>query len=291
MTPDEDPSEPSAQDIAEWRFGTTNPNTTVTATNHAAGEQRQQTVTDRLGRLSPQSTSRRTVLSHAAKVGGGALALSAGTGMAAAGGMDDSEGDNGDDGNGSEDNGDDGDEGVAESDLEILNFALTLEKLEATFYEEALASSGGTFDEHDIERSDAAKVFAEPSLRFSTFQYFEAIRDHERAHVDALTAAIEEGGGTPVSGLEFEFPYETVDEFVSLAQVFEDTGAAAYTGAAPMIQSDEYLAAAASILAVEARHASYLRVLNVQIPFPDAFQPAMTMEEVVEAVEPFIVSE
>ena len=232
--------------------------------------------------------SRRTFLSQTAKVGAGALALSAGAGTAAAGGMDDSDGD---DSNGNGDNGNNGNGEVAESDLEILNFALTLEKLEATFYEEALATSGGMFDEHDIERSDAAKVFAEPSLRFSTFQFFEVIRDHERAHVDALTAAIEEGGGTPVSGLEFEFPYETVEEFVDLARVFEDTGAAAYTGAAPMIQNDEYLAAAASILAVEARHASYLRVLNVMIPFPDAFQPAMTMEEVVEAVEPFIVSE
>ena len=236
--------------------------------------------------------SRRTFLSRTAKVGAGTLALSAGAGTAAAGGMDDSEGDNGDDGgNGTGDNGDDGNGEVAESDLEILNFALTLEKLEATFYEEALASSGGMFDEHDIERSDAAKVFASDSLRFSTFQFLEAIRDHERAHVDALTAAIEEGGGTPVSGLEFEFPFETVPEFIDLARTFEDTGAAAYTGAAPMIQNDEYLAAAASILAVEARHASYLRVLNVMIPFPDAFQPAMTMEEVVEAVEPFIVSE
>ena len=177
------------------------------------------------------------------------------------------------------------------STVDVLNFALTLEKLEATFYEGALASSGGTFSESDIERSEAAQIFADNPKRSSMFQRFETIRDHERTHVEALTAAINDLGGEPVSGLEFEFPYETVPEFISLAQTFEDTGAAAYTGAATLIGNEEYLQDAAQILAVEARHASYLRVLNIQVPFPSAFETALAMDDVQERVAPFIVSE
>lgn len=221
--------------------------------------------------------SRRSFVGNAAKVGGGAFALSAGSGVALAG-CDDDEGD--DEGNNGEDD--------QVSDVDILNFALTLEKLEATFYEGALASSGGEFDESDIENSDVAKQFSGTPVQNGSYQRFEEIRDHEIAHVDALTEAIEGAGGDPVSGLTFEFPYESVGEFFELAQTFEDTGAAAYAGAAPMLDNSDYVGPAAQILAVEARHASYLRVLNTQTPFPDAFQETLTMEEVQERVDPFI---
>lgn len=224
--------------------------------------------------------SRRSFVEDVAKVGGGAAVLSASGGVATAGG--DGDGDDGD--------GDDGDDASdEESDLDILNFALTLEKLETTFYEGGLATSGGVFDEDDIENSDVARQFADPSIRHGTFQRFEEIRDNERAHVEFLTDVIEEAGGDPVSGLTFEFPYENVEEFVALARTLENTGTAAYTGAAPMLENTEYVGSAAQILAVEARHASYLRLLNEQSPFPDPFQPTLTMEQVRERVAPFIV--
>jgi rubrerythrin len=216
-----------------------------------------------------QLMSRRDVLSDTAKAGAGIAALSA-VGAGSAGAQE----------SGSAD----------PSDLDILNFALTLEKLEATFYEDAL----NRFDElggGGLENSRFAQFFENPSLQYSTYQFFEAIRDHEQAHVNALTEAIEEAGGTPVSGLEFQFPYETPEEFVTLARTFEDTGAAAYTNAAPMIDNSEYVGAAAQILAVEARHASYLRLLNVKSPFPRGFQQTLSLEEVKKAVAPFIVSD
>lgn len=211
--------------------------------------------------------SRRSFMGDAAKVGGGAFVLSAGSGAAVAGGGDD-------------------DDDV--SDVDILNFALTLEKLEANFYEGALASSGGEFDESDIENSDVAKEFSGTAVQNGAYQRLEDIRDHERAHVDALTEAIEAAGGDPVSGLTFEFPYESVEEFFGLARTFEDTGAAAYAGAAPMIENPDYVGTAGQILAVEARHAGYLRLLNEQTPFPNAFQETLTMDEVLDAVDPFI---
>ena len=253
-------------EVAGWRFNHADEQNTIQGSIDGAR--------DLIRGAGNRLSSRRQFMGQTAKVGGGALALSAiGTGSVAAA-----------------EDGSEMEEGSV-SDLNLLNFALTLERLEATFYAEALASSGGMFDEHDIERSDAAKVFAPPGARFSTYQKFEAIRDHERAHVEALTQAIEQGGGDPVSGLEFDFPYTTVAEFIDIARTLEDIGVAAYARAAPLISNEEYLKAALSIHSVEARHASYLRVLNTQSPFPDAFDPALSLDQVLQAAESFIVSE
>jgi hypothetical protein len=231
--------------------------------------------------------SRRSFMGDAAKLGGGTLALSAGIGTAAA-----------DDGSGdveSQDTG--GFEGL--SDLQILKFALLLERLEATFYTEAVGtapvgenSDDGRLSEFELELSRPALQFvSEQEFTFSTYEYFQRIRDHEQAHVDALAGVIENITGEPVSeGPEFAFPYDSAEDFVALAQVFEDTGAAAYTSAAPFLAS-AYVAPAAKILAVEARHASYLRVLTTeeQVPFPRAFQKTLSVNQIQNRIAPFIV--
>jgi rubrerythrin len=181
------------------------------------------------------------------------------------------------------------------TDVEIVRFALILERLEATFYTEAV---GGKLDEHDVENSDIAKQLANPSLRYSTFQRLEQVRDHEQAHVTALEGVLKEVGGNPdfASDLEFTFPYENVGEFYDLGQVFEDTGVAAYNGAAASVDTEKYLAAAVQIHAVEARHASYFRTLNNPLPadsgalnpFPEAFQQKLSVSDVAKRVIPFI---
>ncbi|MFC7154212.1 ferritin-like domain-containing protein [Halomarina halobia] len=217
------------------------------------------------------STDRRGFLSTAAKIGGGATLLSlGGTGLAAA-----TDGD--------------GDANGGPSDVEILNFALTLEKLEFTFYRDGLQ----TFTEEDFEGpgSPGDMVFNSPRPRYGTYQRFERIRDHEKAHVDAITATIEDLGGTPVSGLKFRFPYETLDEFIGLAATFENLGVAAYAGAAPLIDDEDILSAALSIHSVEARHAGYLNLHEFRLPYPNAFDPAKTMDEVLAAAGQFIVSD
>lgn len=221
-------------------------------------------------RISQQIRSRRGFLSDTAKVGGGALALSlGGSGLAAADGDDHEK----------------GDDEKKMSDVDVLNFALTLEKLEATFYTEGQQK----FSEGEFESSEFAKQFRD-TLRFSSYDYFNLIRDHEQAHVDTITQVIQKLGGEPVSGLQFEFPYETVGEYVGLAQTFENLGVSAYDGAIAQIQNPELQTAGATIATVEARHASYLNLLNSDIPFPDAFDEPKSMEEVQEAASQFIVS-
>jgi rubrerythrin len=151
-------------------------------------------------------------------------------------------------------------------DVEILNFALTLEYLETDFYEKAMRLN------LDSELMDIATEFGA----------------HEAEHVEALAATIEKLGGTPVKKPTFTFPLENQASFLKLAQTLEDTGVGAYNGAGPMIESKEVLGAAGSIVQIEARHAAAIRLKNKTQPAPAAFDKAIEMQAVLDAVKPFI---
>jgi rubrerythrin len=154
------------------------------------------------------------------------------------------------------------------SDVDILNFALTLEYLESTFYEEA-----------------KKRVKATGELK----KLLPLLASDEKAHVGALEVTIKNLGGKPVSKPKFNFEYSGTSGFLKLAETFEDTGVSAYNGAAPAIKSKEVLGAAGSIVQVEARHAAAIALLNGQEPAPLAFDPSLTKKQVLKAVEPFIV--
>jgi rubrerythrin len=152
-------------------------------------------------------------------------------------------------------------------DVEILNFALTLEYLEAKFYEEA-------------------KSRAKPSGELKAL--VDLLAKDEQQHVEALAGTIKKLGGKPVAEPKFDFPYSGTAGFLKLAQTFEDTGVSAYNGAAPMIKSKEVLTAAGSIVQVEARHAAAIRLQNKTEPAPQAFDPPLDEAKVLKAVEPFL---
>lgn len=152
-------------------------------------------------------------------------------------------------------------------DVEILNFALTLEYLESTFYEEAKTRAGAS--------GELKKLIS-------------LLADDEKQHVEALTATIKQLGGKPVAEPKFNFEYNDVPGFLKLARTFEDTGVSAYNGAGPAIKSKEVLGAAGSIVQVEARHAAAIRLQNEEEPAPEAFDPSLDEAQVLKAVEPFI---
>lgn len=155
-------------------------------------------------------------------------------------------------------------------DVKILNYALTLEYLEAAFYNEAV-SKGAL----NPEVLNAAKVVA----------------GHENAHVKFLKKAL---GSAAVKKPKFDFKGTTEDQskFVATAIVLEDTGVSAYSGQATRIKQAAVVKAAVSILTVEARHAAQFRTLGGKTFAPLAFDRAKTMKQVLKAVGStgFIVS-
>jgi len=160
-------------------------------------------------------------------------------------------------------------QGASKGDIEILNFALTLEYLEAAFYKEGANVKG---------------------LSSEVAGYVKTFGGEEQEHVDALTATITDLGGKPVEapGVDFGDAFSSQDAFIQTAITFEDLGVSAYNGAAPMIESKDLLATAGGIVQVEARHAATIRFAAGEDPTPQAFDPALTTDEVLKAVQPFL---
>jgi hypothetical protein len=113
-------------------------------------------------------------------------------------------------------------------------------------------------------------------------EYLRTVGAHEDAHVDAISQTVEKLHGTPVEEGEYDFGYETPSEFLGVAKALENTGVAAYAGAAPQVVDNDVLAAAAGIHSVEARHASLLNELNATSPFPAGVDEPKSMAEVTD---------
>ena len=148
------------------------------------------------------------------------------------------------------------------SDIAILNFALTLEYLEAAFYTEA---------------EEMGALNGELAL------FAGVVGAHERAHVKALKTAL---GRRAVKRPRFNFrgTTESPKAFKATAQVLEDTGVSAYAGQAPRVKADAVLQAALAIHSVEARHASWIRDINGASPAPRAFDKPLSRGQVLAAV-------
>jgi len=135
------------------------------------------------------------------------------------------------------------------SAVDVLNFALTLEYLEAKFYSMGLSSGV-------VPGTDTAVI--------------TQIGKHETSHVATLKAAISAAGGTPVNEPNFDFTaggtyadvFTNYATFLTLANAFEDTGVRAYKGQAVNLLGTDLLTAALDIHSVEARHASEIRRLR-----------------------------
>lgn len=161
-------------------------------------------------------------------------------------------------------------------DVAILNYALTLEYLEAAFYKEAVEQ--GKF-------SGEVGAFA------------KLVAAHEAAHVAYLKRAL---GAAAVKSPRFNFADTTTneDKFKATAFVLENTGVKAYAGQATNIKQAAVVSAAVSILTIEARHAAAIAAILGHIPGRDgitpdgAFDKALSRKAILRAVggTGFIVS-
>lgn len=167
-------------------------------------------------------------------------------------------------------------EGDFDGPLDVLNYALTLEYLEAEFYRQG---------------NEAV------SLEGKEADYLATIQRDEEVHVDALTDTINSLGGTPIDApaVDFGEAFADRESFLELAFTFENLGVQAYLGAAPsLFEEKELLSAAASIFGVEARHAAILGVL-LEKPAEGGVYMGVTetplgRDEVLQAASPFIVA-
>ncbi len=126
-------------------------------------------------------------------------------------------------------------------DIGILNYALTLEYLEAAFYNGATA--------------------ANLSLGSQADQFLKVVTKDENFHVKYLKTAL---GSAAAKKPKFNFhgTNKSVDSFLKVAEVLENTGVHAYLGQAANLKNPAFLTAAGTILTIEARHASVIGLIN-----------------------------
>ena len=167
-------------------------------------------------------------------------------------------------------------DGDFEGPLDVLNYALTLEYLEAEFYRQG--------NEADLLKGRAR-------------DYLKTIQSDEESHVWALTDTIGKLGGeaVPAPKVDFGAAFKTSDSYLETAYTFENLGVQAYLGAAPsLFQEKELLTAAASIFGVEARHAAIIGQLQKKKAeggvYKGAFETPADKGTVLKAAGPFIVS-
>ena len=161
---------------------------------------------------------------------------------------------------------------IPKSDIDILNFALTLEYLEGEFY--ALGNKNQVWGNNARLR------------RFS-----QVVAQHESTHVNFLKQVL---GDKAVKKPTFDFKDAVTNraKFAATAQTLEDTGCHAYLGQVANIKSKAVLVPAGRIALVEARHAAWIRDVRFNggttsptTPAPAAFEDPFTKAKVLALVK------
>jgi hypothetical protein len=142
-------------------------------------------------------------------------------------------------------------------DYQILNFALTLEYLEAAFYRAAVNSG----------------ALSGPTLNFA-----KLVGQHEQTHVSLLRTALKKARQSTVAQPKFNFAGTTDDpaKFLKTSFTLENEGVKAYLGQAGRIKSGAYLSTAARIVTTEARHAAGAAILLNQMALTDKSAGSVT---------------
>jgi hypothetical protein len=163
------------------------------------------------------------------------------------------------------------------TDIDILQFALTLEWLEATFYQQGFAQF-------------PPEQFQALGLNQAQINDLLSVGQTEEAHVTLLQSAIAQAGTQPVQPCTYNFGFTDAAGMVATAAILENVGVSAYLGAAPLVSDGGILGTAGSILTVEARHQTFIRAASGQVAVPSAFDAPLGVKAVFSLAAPFIAS-
>lgn len=139
---------------------------------------------------------------------------------------------------------------LGSGDIGILNYAYSLEQLEAAFYTQLIATPYSGISSMEMS-------------------YLKDVRDHEIAHREFFKAAL---GSMAIQKVEVNFSsinFKDRTSVLGTAKAFEDLGVTAYNGAGKLISNPDYLTLAGKIVSVEARHAALIRDLIMPGSFAD----------------------
>ena len=166
---------------------------------------------------------------------------------------------------------------AAVTDLDILQYALTLEHLENVFYKKAISTM-------------PESMFLAAGFSSAYYNNLLYVAMDEEQHVQLLSSSIAGAGATPVAACTYDFPFTDPKSFVGLASILEGVGTSAYLGGAGLITSKEYLGVAGSILVTESIHTSLQRFNLGQIAPANAYGTALGLNDVYTMAAAFIVS-
>lgn len=193
-------------------------------------------------------------------------------------------------------------------DVSILQYALTIEHLESSFYSGGLAK----FDKAAFEgagldgqvRNRLVEIGAHEKSHVA-FRESSAISSQSRLRTIIVSAALASAGEKPTEPCTYNFDYTDVKGFLATASILEGVGVSAYLGAATSITSPDFLKAASTskpsprpisnkadpsiVLTVESRHSAYIRSAgNGLAPFPGAYDVPLDFNQVYSLASMFI---
>jgi hypothetical protein len=196
----------------------------------------------------------------------------------------------------------------------VLNFALTLEYLEADLYRQALNFASGRSLDTALDSAPGGYSLAigtslDSASAAAGFAYLQQFAYVEAAHRDFLIAAVQSLGDTPVSGNANGYQADfgtTLESALTAILGLEEEGVRAYLGAAGFLTDLGLVQIAASIYSTEARHSAALHAVLGQnvgpapmandlkvtptYPHPDTFEYYQTPAVVLQVASAYFVS-
>ncbi|KAJ3524354.1 hypothetical protein NMY22_g11036 [Coprinellus aureogranulatus] len=164
-----------------------------------------------------------------------------------------------------------------DSDLRVLNFAISIENLVSAFLSQGLTRF-------------SAIDFRNAGYPTGPREFYAGMLSNGRSHIDSLVSSVRSANFTVIGTCQYAFPMETVQDFIDLSEAISILSASTYTGIISSLDSKPYIALLASILSVEGRQASWISSLRGRTPVNSAFETPVTFNQTWSIAKNFVTS-